>query len=95
MAELAYRPRSSITWPMLGTAAGIAAAAAMLPLLVVLDIPVLREIVAFVALLFLPGALLLYVLRLRDLDAWEFLAYACGLSLAVLMALGLALNGLH
>jgi len=76
-------------------AAGAATVAAILPLLVFLDTPVFREVVAFVALFLLPGALLLHLLRARDLDAWEFLAYAGGLSLAVVMALGLALNGLH
>lgn len=95
MVALAARALVQPGWQMLQMAAGIAAALALLPLVVMLDIPVVREVVAFVALFLLPGALLLYLLRLRDIDAWEFLAYACGLSLAVLMALGLTLNGLH
>jgi uncharacterized membrane protein len=73
----------------------IVAAVVILPVLVIMDVPVLRQVAAFVALFLLPGALLLCLLRPRGIDYWEFLAYACGLSLAFIMALGLALNGLH
>ena len=95
MVELVDRAWGQVAWPMLMTAAGAAAAAVILPLTVAFDVPVAREVVAFIALFLLPGSLLLSILRIRDLSVWEFLAYACGLSLAILMALGLALNGLH
>ncbi|MBI1884966.1 MAG: DUF2206 domain-containing protein [Chloroflexi bacterium] len=80
---------------ILTAAPAIGAGAAALPMVVMTDVPGLREVVAFIALFLIPGALILYLLRLRDLDPWELLAYACGLSLVVVMALGLALNGLR
>lgn len=83
--------------PPIRRAAAILALAAPLPALVGLetlglDMPGLREAVAFVALFLVPGALVLYILRIRDIDGWEFLVYACGLSLAFIMALGLVVN---
>ncbi|MGH2519646.1 MAG: hypothetical protein ACRDF8_07580, partial [Chloroflexota bacterium] len=57
-----------------------------------LPLPALRFVAGLAYLLVLPGALVLLVLRLRFLDAWESVVYALGLSLAFLFATGLLLN---
>lgn len=50
-----------------------------------LDIPVLRQIVGFVFLTFVPGILILRILRIHNTGIVESLAYSVGLSLAFIM----------
>ena len=50
-----------------------------------LDIPVLREVSALVFLSFLPGVLILRVLRVHRISRIEFILYSVGLSLTFLM----------
>ena len=59
------------------------------------DIPVLRQIVGFVFLTFIPGLLILRILRLHRLEAIETLLYSVGLSIAFVMFLGLFMNMLY
>lgn len=69
----------------------------LLPLLVVLDYPslgLLRVLIAVVVVLLLPGLLVTVLLQL-ELDGWERLAFAFGLSLVLVMALGAGISGLH
>jgi uncharacterized membrane protein len=57
-----------------------------------LDIPVLRQIVAFIFLTFIPGILLLRILRIHNVHIIESLLYSVGLSLAFAMAMGVVAN---
>src|SRR4030043_136102 len=57
-----------------------------------LDIPVLRQISGFVFLTFIPGFLILLVLRLNRLGLLEKIVLSVGLSIAFAMFFGLAEN---
>jgi uncharacterized membrane protein len=59
------------------------------------DVPVLRQLVAFVYLTFIPGLVILRVLRMRDLGSIKTLVYSVGLSLAFVMFLGFFMNMLY
>lgn len=60
---------------------------------IVLDIPIFRQVIGFLYLLFIPGFVLLKILRICDLNKISTtLLYSIGLSLAFLMLLGLLLN---
>ena len=61
---------------------------------VVLDIPVLRQVLSFIFLTFLPGWLIVCILRLNKLDAVTKIVLSVGLSVAFSMFFGLALNSL-
>jgi len=56
------------------------------------DIPVLRQIVGFVFLTFIPGMLLLRILKIHNVGIIESLLYSVGLSLAFVMAVGVVAN---
>lgn len=60
-----------------------------------LKLPILRELVAFVYLLFVPGILILRVLRLHKLSNIETLLFSVGLSVSTLMFLGCFINILY
>jgi uncharacterized membrane protein len=55
-------------------------------------IPVVRQVIGTIYLVFIPGLLILLVLNVRNLDFLEGLLYSVGLSLAAIMVTGLALN---
>lgn len=57
-----------------------------------LKIPILRQLVGFIYLTFIPGTLLLRILRLHKLSMIETLLYSVGLSIATLMFTGLLMN---
>ncbi len=59
------------------------------------DIPVLRQIVGFIFLTFVPGFLILRILKLHRLGTVESLLYSVGLSIAFVMFLGLFINMLY
>ena len=59
------------------------------------DIPVLRQVVGFIYLAFIPGALILRILRFHKLNTIETLLYSVGLSIALLMFLGFLINMLY
>lgn len=56
------------------------------------DIPVLRQIVGFIFLTFIPGMLILRILRVHNISATESLLYSVGLSIAFVMFAGLFTN---
>ncbi len=60
---------------------------------VLLNILVLRQVIGFVYLTFLPGFSLLSMLRYREMSLSEIILFSSGLSLAFLMFVGLVLNG--
>ena len=57
-----------------------------------LDIPVLRQLVGFVFLTLAPGLLILRIFKIHNINIVESLLYAVGLSLAFVMAMGVAAN---
>jgi len=59
------------------------------------DAPAIRQIVGFLYLTFVPGLLILRILRLHKLGAIETLLYSVGLSLAFVMLLGLFVNTVY
>lgn len=52
----------------------------------------LRTIFSLVFLVFIPGLLIMLMLKIRKLGIWEYLVYTIGLSIAFLMFGGLAVN---
>lgn len=50
----------------------------------------LREILSSIYLLFIPGLLLSWIIKLRFRNIWELLSYTLGISLAFLMILGIS-----
>jgi uncharacterized membrane protein len=59
------------------------------------DTPVLRQVVGFIYLTFVPGLLLLRILRLNRLSTIETLLYSVGLSIAFVMFAGFIMNMLY
>lgn len=57
-----------------------------------IDVPGLRQIVGFIFLLFIPGILLLRLLKIHNIGIVESLLYSVGLSLAFIMVSGLFAN---
>lgn len=57
-----------------------------------IDMPVLRQATAFIYLTFIPGILILRVLKIHNLDATRTLLYSVGLSIAFVMFVGLFTN---
>jgi len=60
-----------------------------------LKVPVARQVVGFVYLTFIPGYLILRILKIHNLGGIESLLYAVGLSLSSLMFLGLFANAVY
>jgi uncharacterized membrane protein len=58
-------------------------------------VPVLREVLILVYLLFVPGIILLRVLRLHELNVIEGFFYTVGLSVATIMLTGLFMNTVY
>lgn len=56
------------------------------------QIPILRQVLVFLFLTFIPGFILLRILRIHNLSNTESLLYSIGLSLAFLMFLGFFIN---
>ncbi|MCD6514863.1 MAG: DUF2206 domain-containing protein [Candidatus Odinarchaeota archaeon] len=60
-----------------------------------LKIPILREAICFIYLTFIPGILLLRILKLYELDIIESILYSVGISLAFLMLIGSLMNSFY
>ena len=67
----------------------------MLYLLIILDIPLLRQIIGFMYLTFIPGFIILRVLKLDKITITETLLFSVGLSIAFLMFMGAIINTLY
>jgi uncharacterized membrane protein len=61
---------------------------------ILLDIPIMRQVLGFLFLTFIPGLLIFRTLRLNELGLTERIVLSVGLSLALLMLFGLLLNNL-
>lgn len=57
-----------------------------------ISIPVLRQLIGFGYISFIPGYLVLKALKIRDLGSIRTLLYCTGLSLSILMTIGFILN---
>ena len=57
-----------------------------------IEIPILRQLVAFLYLIFVPGMLLILILRIYKMEVTDIFLYSIGLSLSSLMILGVLLN---
>lgn len=60
-----------------------------------LNVPFLRQLVGCVYLLFIPGAIILRLLKAHGLHPVESLLYSIGMSIAFVMFLGFAINSLY
>lgn len=60
-----------------------------------LGIPFLRQVIGFIFLTFIPGFLLLRILKFHELSTLEVFLYSVGLSISFLMFIGLSLNALY
>jgi len=60
-----------------------------------LGIPILRQVIGFLYLTFVPGMLLLGVLKINNLNLTEAILYSVGLSLSFLMGIGTLINSLY
>ena len=60
-----------------------------------LHIPIMRQLIGFIDLTFIPGILILRILRLHKLGSIETLLYTVGLSIATLMFTGLFMNAVY
>lgn len=56
------------------------------------QIPILRQLIGFIYLIFIPGTLILRILNLHKLGGIETLLYTVGLSIVTLMFTGLLIN---
>lgn len=66
----------------------------ILCVVVLFNIPVARQVISFIYLTFVPGHIIVRLLRLYELDKLEILLYSLGLSVAFLMLAGLLVNEL-
>lgn len=62
--------------------------------IVFLNIPIARQVIGFLYLTFIPGIILLRILKLGKLDMAEIILFSVGLSIAFLMLTGLLINEL-
>jgi uncharacterized membrane protein len=60
--------------------------------LIGINIPILREVIGFIYLAFIPGIIILRIFKLHKLSNIETLFYSVSISLATLMFLGLLIN---
>jgi uncharacterized membrane protein len=58
-------------------------------ILIIADVPFLREIVSIMVFLAVPGIILLSCLNFSQKDKWEYLVYSIGLSVSFFMIIGL------
>ena len=64
----------------------------LLYVVIILDIPIIRQVIAFLYLSFVPGFVILKFLKLTETMLAEKLLFIVGLSLAFLMFTGLLIN---
>lgn len=61
---------------------------------VVLDVVIVRQVIGFLYLTFIPGITIMNLLKIDNLDTAESIAFSMGLSIAFLMCVGLLTNEL-
>ena len=60
-----------------------------------IQIPIIRQLIGFIYLTFIPGIIILRILKLHKLGSIETLLYTVGLSIAFLMFTGLLMNTIY
>lgn len=60
--------------------------------LIKIQIPILRQLVSFLILTFIPGILILRILRIHDIGNVKTVVYSLGSSVGILMIIGLFIN---
>jgi uncharacterized membrane protein len=60
--------------------------------LIGIDIPIIRQLICFIYLTFIPGFIILRILKIHNLDSIENILLTLGLSLSTIMILGLIIN---
>jgi uncharacterized membrane protein len=83
------RPRSSSTFVLFVILFQI-----LTDVVVHFDVPIVRQVIGFIYLTFIPGLVLIKAFKLNDIDLSETLLLSVGLDIAVLMFAGFFLNGL-
>lgn len=58
----------------------------------IIPVPYLRDLITFICLLFVPGIIVLRILKMHNLGSVKTLAYSIGLSLTIIMFFGLFIN---
>lgn len=59
---------------------------------IIFDIPVARQVIGFIYFTFIPGLVIIKLLKFDQLDSLETILYSAGLSIAFLMIIGLIVN---
>ena len=59
-----------------------------------LNIPILRQVIGFIYVTFVPGIILLRILKIHNIDNTKFVLYSAGLSIAFIMFAGALINSL-
>jgi uncharacterized membrane protein len=59
---------------------------------IIFDIPIARQVVGFIYFTFIPGFVIIKLLKFEKLDGVETILFSVGLSIAFLMVLGLVVN---
>jgi uncharacterized membrane protein len=67
----------------------------LLYIVVGLNIPIIRQIIVFIYLSFIPGFVLLKILKLKETSVVDVLLFSMGLSIAFLMFAGLVISELY
>ncbi len=62
---------------------------------ILLDIPILREIIVFIFLSFIPGFAILRLFKLKEISFLDTVLFSVGLSIAFVMFMGLLVNELY
>ena len=60
-----------------------------------LHIPLIRELLSFIYLLFIPGILIIRILKLHKLGIIRTVLYSCGLSISSVMFIGFLINSIY
>ena len=64
-------------------------------ILIILDVPFLREFMVFVSFITIPGVLILHILKLNKIEFVKKIVLMVGLSVAFLIFMGLLLNSMY
>ncbi len=67
----------------------------MADIIIILDIPFLREFVAFIIFITIPGIMIIHVLKLNKIEFIKKIVLMVGLSVAFLIFMGLLLNSIY
>lgn len=66
----------------------------LVDIIIVLDVPIARQILGFLYLTYIPGFIALRLLRFKKLDMTQVLLFSIGFSVAIVMFLGVLVNTL-